>query len=156
MQYCFTILLCAMRRFIMEQELTRAFGDIWATRSRCCCSSFVFLPRQIVIFFWTCVVIVLVDVVCGCDVKLLLGRITFDLWSRWKFEPCVDLYPALHIPTDSTLLVSSTCFPVSFSLQWLFSDHLVLSPPPLPITCSCPIQLYCGPTQAFTQYIKLN
>lgn len=69
--------------------------------------------------------------------------------------------PALHIPIDGMLLVSSNfshknkqktkkhILSTSFLLQRFF-------PITFSTSCSCPVQLYCGHTQAFTQYIKLN
>lgn len=154
MQYCFTILLCAMRCFKMEQELTCFLVTSGLTLLLFCLLS-ITLPNGN--FLWVSVVIVVVDVVCGCDIKLLLGRIILDLWSPWKFEACGNLYPALHIPTDSMLLVSSTCFLKDISFLFPFhyrnSSLITLS---FSISCSCAVQLYCGPTQAFTQYIKLN
>lgn len=156
MQYCFIILLCAMRRFMIKQELTWAFSDIWATRSQLLVRLLsLSLPNSNFFFFFgICVVIVVMDV-CDCDVKLLLGRITFELWSRWKFKFCGNLYPAMHIPTDSTLLVSSICFlrDIFFPFPFHYSDSSLIT---FSISCSCAIQLYCGPTHAFTQYIKLN
>lgn len=131
MQYCFTLFLCTIRCFIMEQKLTWVFGHTWATCSRCCCSSRLSSCQIVFCFFFHPPEHVSLYVVCGFDVKLLLGRIIFDFWSQWKLYPCVNLYPALHIPTRCAfsvfhLFANRHILPMSLLLQWFFSDHLLL------------------------------
>lgn len=123
-------------------------------------------PCQIVIFFLSfffriCVaVVVVVDVVCGCDVKLLLGRITFDLFGpRWHFQPCGNLLSCPAHSSRQHALVSSSCFIDCRHIlsHFLFTTVILpWSPCPFPSPFFCAVQLYCGPTQAFTQYIKLT
>lgn len=99
-------------------------------------------------------VLVLVDV-RGCDVKLLLGRITFDLLVT---EKILTLWESLSCPAHSNRQHASSVFHL-FPDPSLFVFTTVIlprSPRPLSISRSCAVQLYCGPTQAFTQYIKLN
>lgn len=84
-------------------------------------------------------VIIILDVVRVCGVTLSLGRKICDHDERlWG-----NLYPAGHIPTNSMLLGSySTCRRRDVSVPV--------------ISCSRALQLYCGSTHAFTQYIKLK
>lgn len=52
-------------------------------------------------------------------------------------------------------LVSSSCFLIDISFPFHYSDSPLFASP-FQSAVLCAIQLYCGPTQAFTQYIKLT
>lgn len=121
---------CAMRCFIRKWELTWACGDIWATCSPLLLFIICLSPCQIVIFKKMCVYR------HGCCSWLWLyvvvvGRITFDRDDILNFF-CGNLYPAMHIPADSTLLASSTCccsnrWILAFPFHWCFSHHFLFS-----------------------------
>lgn len=85
------------------------------------------LPNSTFFFSFSgmCVVVVVVNV-CGCDVKLLLGRITFDLSGH--DENC-NLVGICILPCtfqQAARFLSSTCFPIDISSHFLVTTVISL------------------------------
>lgn len=96
--YLCTIMIYSRTKFFMP------FGDI------CCSTSYqfvLFFFQPTGSFLFEFVLFIVMDVVCGCDMKLFSVGIAFNLLVTMEIVTFLGhLYPALHIPTDSMLLVS--------------------------------------------------